>query len=64
MARRWRLPCCLVAAGASLYRSRPLVASPAIEAPQDFVAFVARSTSRGAIYDAPRMKWNSRARAC
>lgn len=49
----------LVAAAASLF-SRPLVASPAIEAPKDFVAFAARSTGKGAIYVHPYMKWNSR----
>ena len=49
----------LAAAGASLYNRR-LVASPAIEAPEDFVAFAAKSTSRGAIYVHPYMKWNSR----
>jgi hypothetical protein len=59
MARRVAAAVLLVAAGASLY-SRPLVASPAIEAPQDVVAFVAQSKSRGAIYVHPYMKWNSR----
>ena len=49
----------LAAAGASLYNRR-LVASPAIEAPEDFVAFAAKSTRRGAIYVHPYMKWNSR----
>jgi hypothetical protein len=49
----------VAAAGASLYNRR-LVASPAIEAPEDFVAFAAKSTSRGAIYVHPYMKWNSR----
>jgi hypothetical protein len=49
----------LAAAGASLY-GRPLVASPAIEAPKDFVALVAKSPGKGAIYVHPYMKWNSR----
>jgi hypothetical protein len=40
--------------------SRPLVASPAIEAPMDFVAAGARSTRTGAIYVHPYMKWNAR----
>jgi hypothetical protein len=49
----------IAAAIASLYR-RPLVASPAIEAPKDIVAFAAQSTGKGAIYVHPYMKWNSR----
>ena len=49
----------IVAAGSSLY-SRRLAASPAIEAPKDFVAFAAKSKSKGAIYVHPYMKWNSR----
>ena len=49
----------LAAAGTSLY-TRRLVASPAIEAPKDFVAFAAKSKRKGAIYVHPYMKWNSR----
>jgi hypothetical protein len=49
----------LVAASASLY-GRRLVASPAIEAPKDFVAFAAKSPGKGAIYVHPYMRWNSR----
>jgi hypothetical protein len=49
----------LAAAGATLY-SRPLVASPPIEAPVDLVALAARSPRKGAIYVHPYMKWNSR----
>jgi len=49
----------LAAAGVAL-TSRPLVASPAIEAPMDLVAIAARSPRKGAIYVHPYMKWNSR----
>jgi len=49
----------LAAAGIAL-SSRPLVASPPIEAPMDLVTIAARSPRTGALYVHPYMKWNSR----
>jgi hypothetical protein len=50
----------LAAAACTTLFSRPLTASPPIEAPMDLVELAARSPNRGAVYVHPYMKWNSR----
>ncbi len=56
---RWAAALLLVGASAWAAGQRTLVATDEIVAPADFLATAAHSTSRGAIYVHPYMKWNS-----
>jgi len=49
----------LIAAALGAVAHRPLAPSPTIEPPMGFVASVAQSPGRGAIYVHPYMQWNS-----
>jgi hypothetical protein len=56
---RWITDALLIAVALGAVARRPLVPSPTIEAPMGFVASVAQSHGKGAIYVHPYMHWNS-----